>query len=153
MPRRKNEHNPDQPSFFELSLKTAPCVPAIRQAVREWRDARYKGATMTTQTLLNYWFRADHRLPNGLKFQYYAFQREAIETLIFLYEVAQTRRYKALIETYAQAVGGQLRLLQHDDFARYCIKMATGSGKTKVAALAVAWQYFNAVLELSLIHI
>jgi len=40
-----------------------------------------------------------------------------------------------------------LRLLQYDDYPRYCIKMATGSGKTKVLALAVAWQYFNAVLE------
>ena len=40
-----------------------------------------------------------------------------------------------------------LRLLQYDDFARYCIKMATGSGKTKVMALAMAWQYFNAVAE------
>src|SRR6185437_13064287 len=40
-----------------------------------------------------------------------------------------------------------LRLLRHDDFARYCIKMATGSGKTKVMALAVAWQFFNAMRE------
>src|SRR5262249_18509227 len=35
----------------------------------------------------------------------------------------------------------------YDSFARYCIKMATGSGKTKVMALAVAWQFFNAVRE------
>ena len=40
-----------------------------------------------------------------------------------------------------------MRLLQYDDYPRYCIKMATGSGKTKVIGLAVAWQYFNAVLE------
>src|SRR5262249_17853467 len=32
-------------------------------------------------------------------------------------------------------------------FARYCVKMATGTGKTKVMALAVAWQFFNAVHE------
>ncbi|HNT74667.1 MAG TPA: DEAD/DEAH box helicase family protein [Anaerolineae bacterium] len=144
---RKQKSDADQISLLELTLKTAPCVPAIRQAVRDWREAHYKGATATTKTLLAYWFRTDHRLPNGLKFTYYPFQREAVETLIFLYEVAQTRRYKTLIETYAQAVGGQLRLLQYDDFARYCLKMATGSGKTKVIALAVAWQYFNAVLE------
>lgn len=41
----------------------------------------------------------------------------------------------------------ELRLPPVDDFARYCIKMATGSGKTKVMALAIAWQYFNAVKE------
>ena len=138
MPRRKKPDS-QQLALLEVTYKTAPCVPAIRQAVQAWRDANYTGATSTSKTLLVYWFRTDHRLPNHLKFQYYPFQREAVETLIFLYEVAQTRRYKTLIETYAQAVGGQLRLLQHDDFARYCIKMATGSGKTKVAALVVAW--------------
>lgn len=145
---RKPKYTPAQPSLFELSLKTAPCVPAIRQAVRQWVDDGYKGATKTSKTLLNYWFRTDHRTPRGDKFQYYHFQREAIESLIYLYEVAGQRRHKDLIETYATVPDGQtLRLLQYDDFARYCIKMATGSGKTKVLALAVAWQYFNAVLE------
>ena len=136
-------------SLLELSLKTAPCVPAIRQEVRDWAADGYEGATKTTKTLLNYWFRTDHRLPNGTKFQYYHFQRESIETLIYLYETAQKCRHKDLIETYAQAPPGgqQLRLLQYDDYPRYCIKMATGSGKTKVIGLAVAWQYFNAVLE------
>ncbi len=55
------------------------------------------------------------------------------------------RRQKALLETFAGR--SDLKLLQYDDFARYCVKMATGSGKTKVMALAVAWQYFNAVAE------
>ncbi len=40
-----------------------------------------------------------------------------------------------------------MRLPPYDDFARYCIKMATGSGKTKVMSLAVAWQFLNAVRE------
>jgi len=156
MPRKKKT-DPAQMPLLELALKTAPCVPAIRQEVRDWVADGYTGATQTSKTLLNYWFRTDHRLPNGDKFQYYHFQREAIETLIYLYEVAQKRRHKELIETYATAppVGGrrrgrragQLRLLQYDDCPRYCIKMATGSGKTKVIGLTVAWQYFNAVLE------
>jgi hypothetical protein len=34
-----------------------------------------------------------------------------------------------------------------DGFAHYCRKMATGSGKTKVMALAIAWQDFNALRE------
>ena len=147
---RKKKTNPAQMPLLELALKTAPCVPAIRQAVRDWVAGGYKGATPTTKTLLNYWFHTDHRLPNGSKFEYYYFQREAIETLVYLYEVAKKRRHKDLIETYAQTAsqaGGQLRLLQYDDYPRYCIKMATGSGKTKVLALAVAWQYFNAILE------
>jgi Type III restriction enzyme, res subunit len=40
-----------------------------------------------------------------------------------------------------------LRLLEYNDFARYCVKMVTGSGKTKVMSLVIAWQFFNAVAE------
>src|SRR5260221_9637199 len=43
--------------------------------------------------------------------------------------------------------GSQVRLPAYDEFARYCVKMATGSGKTKVMSLAIAWQFFNAVRE------
>ncbi len=102
MPRKKKP-GPAQMPLLELALKTAPCVPAIRQEVRDWVADGHKGVTQTTKTLLNYWFRTDHRLPNGAKFQYYHFQRESIETLIYLYEVAQKRRHKDLIETYASA--------------------------------------------------
>ncbi len=149
MPRRVRADAP-QPSLLEPALKTAPCVPAIREAVRSWAASGHQGVTPTTRVLLNYWFRADHRLPNGEKFAYYPFQREAVETLIYLYEVARIRRHAPMIETFARSatqLGGPLRLLQYDDFPRYCLKMATGSGKTKVLSLAVAWQYFNAVLE------
>ncbi len=95
---------------------------------------------------MNYWFQADHRLPNGQFFRYHDFQREAVETLIYLYEVAKIRRFKDLAQTYA-ASNDLSRLLQYDQFARYCVKMATGSGKTKVMSLAIAWHYFNAVNE------
>ncbi len=146
MPKTKKQ-NPAQASFLEPNLKTAPCVPAIREAVRPWAEGGYKGATATTRTLLNYWFKNDHRV-NGQPFKYHHFQREAMETLIYLYEVARKRRFNDLIGEYAPVgMKDTLRLLQYDDFARYCLKMATGSGKTKVMALAVAWQYFNAVLE------
>src|SRR5258708_13014206 len=43
--------------------------------------------------------------------------------------------------------GSKVRLPAYDEFARYCTKMATGSGKTKVMSLAIVWQYFNAVRE------
>jgi len=121
-------------------------VPAIREAVSGWRDARYKGATDTSRLLLNHWFATDHRLPEGRIFRYYDSQRDAVETLVYLFEVAQARRHKDLLERFAPNIAG-IHLLQYDDFARYAIKMATGSGKTKVIALAIAWQYFNAVAE------
>jgi len=120
-------------------------VPPIRKAVAEWRQDKYKGATSTTKTLFNYWFGTDHRLTGGRSFQFYPAQREAIETLVWLYEVELIRRHRDLIERFTNVPG--IHVLQYDDFARYAIKMATGSGKTKVMALAVAWQYFNAVAE------
>ncbi|HRR83176.1 MAG TPA: DEAD/DEAH box helicase family protein [Planctomycetota bacterium] len=151
MPRgRKGAETPLIP---DLSLTMAPCVAGIRAEVTRWRERNYEGITGTTRTLLNHWFLADHRLPDGRKFAYHPFQREAIETLIYLYEVKGARRQKALLESYAAGDAGHggpahsLRLLRYDDFARYCVKMATGTGKTKVMALAVAWQYFNAVAE------
>ncbi len=145
MPRKRKKHDPAQMALLEVRTKTAPCVPAIRTAVTEWVDNGYKGATQTSKTLLNHWFHTDHRLPNGQKFAYYPFQREAIETLIYVYEVAQKRRHKELLEAYADLPN--LRLLQYDNFSRLCLKMATGTGKTKVISLAIAWQYFNAILE------
>lgn len=145
MPRSKT-NSKIQPSLLEPAFKTAPTVPAIKEAVRDWRAGNYKGATDTTRILLNYWFKTDHRTRNGRPFFYYDAQREAVETLIYLYEVAQVRRHKDLIEKYAGKVK-DLRLLQYDLFARYGVKMATGSGKTKVMSLAVAWQFFNAVAE------
>ena len=135
-----------QLSFLELEFKTAPCVPAIKAAVDAWRDSDYKGATDTTKSLINYWFKTDHRLPDNRRFFYFKAQRQAVETLIYLYEIEQVRRHKDLVEKYAGS-NKDLRLLQYDDFARYCVKMATGSGKTKVMSLAIAWQYFNAVQE------
>jgi type III restriction enzyme len=135
-----------QQNLFEVRTPTAPCVPAIREAVEAWREGGYWGATETTRALLNYWFRTDHRLPNRRPFMYHPSQRQAIETAIYLWEVAQVRRHKDLLETYAPRARNP-RLLQYDLFPRYCVKMATGSGKTKVMALAYAWQYLNAVAE------
>ncbi len=149
MPRgRKTMVREAQPELFDLTLylKTAPCVPALRQVVREWRNNGYAGVTETTKTLLHYWFLADHKLLNGQLFSYHEAQREAIETLIYVYEVAKVRTRKDLLEKYAPA-NSQVRLPAYDEFARYCTKMATGSGKTKVMSLAIVWQYFNAVRE------
>jgi len=142
---RKNPPAPPGPSVFDAKTTTAPCVPALREKVAAWRIANYPGATDTTRRLLNHCFLTDHRLPGGRRFAYHYSQRHAIETLIYLYEVAKVRRQKTLIESVALRT--DLKLLQYDDFARYCVKMATGSGKTKVMALAVAWQFFNAVAE------
>jgi len=142
---RKTAQPPEQEDLLTARVTTAPCVPEIRKAVREWRAKKYKGATDTTRTLFNHWFDTDHRRPDGHFFQYYEAQREAVETVVWLYEVEKIRRHRDLVERFARVPG--IHVLQFDDFARYAVKMATGSGKTKVMALLVAWQYFNAVAE------
>ena len=150
MPRIKKESAPpSQTDLLDITakLKTAPCVPALREAVKAWKAGGYKGITDTTRILLNHWFYTDHRLlTTGLPFKYHASQQEAIETLIFVWEVQKIRTRKGLLERFAQDLR-DLRLPPFDEFARYCIKMATGSGKTKVMALAVAWQFLNAMRE------
>src|SRR5579863_7697595 len=149
MPRKKKQTaSPSQTELLDITakLRTGPCVPALREAVKAWKAGGYKGVTDTTRILLNHWFFTDHRLPTGLPFKYHASQQEAIETLVFVWEFEKIRTRKGLLERYAQDLR-DLRLPPFDDFARYCVKMATGSGKTKVMALAVAWQFLNATRE------
>jgi len=148
MPRgRKTAGTTLQPELLEVQVRTAPCVPGIREATRAWREGGYKGASGISRMLLDYWFLNDHRLPDGTRFAYHSSQREAIETIIFLFEVAKVRNLRELVERYSDR--RDLRLLRNDKFTRYGIKMATGSGKTKVMSLVVAWQYFNSVVEQS----
>lgn len=143
MPKRKKT-NASQGDMFNIQeqLKTAACVPAVREAVKAWRSNGYNGTTETTRELLNYWFYTDHIVPGGQSFRFHTAQREAIETLIFIYEVAKVRTRKELLEKYAFDTK-DLRLPPYDNFARYCIKMATGSGKTFVMSLSIVWQFAN----------
>jgi len=148
MPRRKKSAPDEQPSLLDVTakLRSGPCVPPLREALKAWKASGYKGITDTTRVLLNYWFYTDHKLKTGRPFKYHASQQEAIETIIYVWEVEKIRTRKDLLERYAQNIH-DLRLPPEDAFARYCTKMATGSGKTKVMALAIAWQYFNARRE------
>src|SRR5438105_216956 len=124
MPRRKRAAvNDSQTDLLDVTskLRTAPCVPALREAVKAWRAGGYKGITETTRVLLNYWFYSDHKTLTGASFKYHVSQQEAIETLIFTWEFEKVRSRKALLERYAQDLR-DVRLPVFDDFARYCIK-------------------------------
>ena len=137
---KKKKANAAQKDIFNIQeqLSTAACVPAIREAVKAWRADKYKGITDTTRELLNFWFYTDHIFREGKTFRYHTAQREAIETLIYIFEVEQVRNRKELLESFAFNTK-DLRLPPYDDFARYCVKMATGSGKT----LVMAWQSYG----------
>ena len=124
----------------------AALVPPIRDAVHAWRSRGYEGSTTTSRRLLRHWFESDHLTPGGEEWLYYYCQREAVETLIYLYEVVRARSLYDLARHFDD--NQRVRVNPADDrWARYVFKMATGSGKTKVMSLAVVWSYFNARFE------
>ncbi len=126
-----------------------PLVPELRKEVKEWRDKNYEGATATSRVLLNWWFKTEHTSfgPNGvvLPFRYYFAQREAVETVIWLYDVAQVKSKYDLIKY--DKLGRLSPNMFAEDWLRFVTKMATGSGKTKVMSLILAWAYFHKLYE------
>jgi type III restriction enzyme len=125
----------------------------LRSNVKAWRETDYPGASDTSRELLHHWFGRDHLIDAGgqqIPFRYYFCQREAIETLIYLYEVRGIRSLTPLIAEFGgpSAETAALGVNPDDDrWARYAFKLATGSGKTKVMSLAIVWSYFHALRE------
>ena len=126
----------------------------LRRGVAEWREAQYGGASDTTIELLNHWFHRDHEVGSStgetIPFAYYFCQREALETLIYLYEV---RGIQSLSRLTAEFGGPDSEIAalginpEEDLWPRYAFKIATGAGKTKVMSLAIVWSYFHALRE------
>ncbi|MBU6509649.1 MAG: DEAD/DEAH box helicase family protein [Gammaproteobacteria bacterium] len=126
-----------------------PLVARIREEVTEWRASSYAGASDTSRALLRYWFEMEHLSEQadgaGVQFRYYFAQREAVETVIWLYEVRKARDKYDLMRF--DASGEVSAGMFPENWTRYAIKMATGSGKTKVLSLLLAWNYFHKLYE------
>lgn len=115
----------DDPGIFvEL-----PLVNQIRPRVKVWREAGYPGVTGVTKRLLEHW--RDHEEREDRRF--FFCQLEAIETLVWFTEAPPSETQGISIPND----GGP--------FQRMCNKMATGSGKTLVMAMVIAWQILNKV--------
>lgn len=67
-------------------------VNELRKAVFTWREQGYPHTTDTTRRLLQFWFEEDH-IVHSEPFQFWFCQREAIETLIYIYEVMKKRNF------------------------------------------------------------
>jgi len=132
-PRRKGAA---QLSFEEgwtaERLETNTFINRVRERVAIWRQGGYQGVTLTTRGLLDYW-----RHPERDKKLFFC-QIEALETAIYIAEVAQ-RHGDAWIDN-------DLRR-KHEEYSpdlhRIAFKMATGSGKTVVMAMLIAWHALN----------
>ena len=155
----------------DSSRRPSPLLlpPKIRAAVDAWREGGYRGASEVTRRLFAYWFEEDHEVAGfDAPFRYHFCQREAIETLAWLVEIAGQRDVKALIKAHgtiykkdliSQNVEFQTGMdgrrqvrryvpelerdgvqdLPPENLRRFAFKMATGSGKTWVMAMAVVW--------------
>jgi type III restriction enzyme len=121
-----------------------PLVYKVRLAVEKWRNDSYSGASETSKSLLNFWFNQDHLIGQN-KFQFFFSQREAIESVIYLYEVANARdKYELMKFDSSRRVSTGMF---DENWTRYVVKMATGAGKTKVMGLTLVWSYFHKLYE------
>ena len=136
-----------------------PLVPQLRKKVKEFRDGGYVGAASTSKSLLNWWFNTPHMLQQAdlsacghaqaggamTQFQYYFAQREALETIVYLYDVVGVQDKHDMMRFDASGlVSGSMF---DETWRRFVVKMATGSGKTKVLSLALVWSFFHKLYE------
>ena len=113
-------------------IEPNPVVDQIRRQVGKWRLGGYAGVTGTTSRLLAHWTRDLRDKP------LFFCQIEAAETAIYITEVA--RKYgDAWIENDLRAANDT----SNPGLPRMALKMATGSGKTVVMAMLIAWQALN----------
>ena len=152
-----------QMSFMaEEERDDLPLVNALREDVRRWRDSGWENASETTKKLLRHWWREDR-----LRRLFFC-QVEAVETIIYLREILAVGRKprwtpKLTLENFNALAQGRNprpqewnpKVAQHPKLAdipnedgrkaiaRYACKMATGSGKTVVMAMLIAWAFCN----------
>ncbi len=133
-PRKKGK----TPSLFQTEwtedrLQENKFINQVREQVAKWRMGGYNGVTRTTKRLLDYW-----TAPEREKRLFFC-QIEALETAIFLTEIAAKYGYSWIendLRKYNEEANPGLPL-------RVAFKMATGSGKTVVMAMVIAWQALN----------
>ncbi len=107
-------------------------INQIRARVSQWRKGGYVGITRTTRRLLDYW--TDPERERKLFFC----QVEALETAIYLTEVAN-KFGDSWIENHLREGNEEA----NPGLFRIAFKMATGSGKTVVMVMLIAWHTLN----------
>ena len=135
---RKSTAGAQQALDFDLTgerRQPNPLINGIREQVDRWRRDDFSGATPISRTVLRWW--SD---PTRGESRVLFCQREAVETAIFLAEISGRGRWS----------GSEWRTsLEHanaehnEGLPRTALKMATGSGKTVVMAMLIAWQTLN----------
>lgn len=124
--------SPDAQKFDDPGTFVPIDLPnQIRPWIKSWRADGYEGASSTTRALLQDW----NQRKDFADKRFFFCQLEAIETLIWLMETTEGQQLSRIIPT------------DSGNFIRRCCKMATGTGKTIVMAMLIAWQILNKVAD------
>ena len=118
--------------WTEDRIEENKLVNDIRRRVGQWRQGGYVGVTPTTTRLLAYWTNPERER------KLFFCQVEALETAIYLTEVA-SKYGDSWIETKLREANDS----SNPGLPRIAFKMATGTGKTVVMAMLIAWQTLN----------
>ena len=140
VPKGKQQSMFSQEDFTD-EKPNALFINTIREQVKAWRNDGYPRASRITRELLQYWFCNNERLA---QLRLFFCQREAVETAIWLNEIADTdpntgRYILNLLNDRRHSVSRN----DDDVLPRTAFKMATGTGKTVVMAMLILYHYLN----------
>jgi len=136
-PRKRGQQiELDFAEFTADKIRKNDFVNQVRDRVNLWRKQGYQSVTPTTRRFLEFWSAPDR--VNPILFA----QREAVETAIYIAEAAQ-KQGDAWIRNHLNDTNTACNL----GLQRVALKMATGSGKTVVMAMLIAWQTLNKVAQ------
>ena len=127
--------------FREEEWDDLPFVNRLRDDVKRWRESNYRNATNVTRELLNHWTREDKER------RLFFCQLEAVETIIWLAEIRRAGKRTGFNPQFTDENLNELvdapEMTDLPELIRYGCKMATGSGKTVVMAMLIAWAFCN----------
>lgn len=132
--QQKLDFNTSEGAFGNELQKENEFINKIRAKIKPWRENGYNGITKTSRDLLMYW--RDENRENKLFFC----QIEALETLMYVNEVAEKSGDSWIISELKKAADEA-----NPGLYRLAFKMATGSGKTVVMAMIIAYNTLNKI--------
>src|SRR5271157_2412484 len=135
-PKKKGKQLQFDTEWTQDRIEPNDKVNRIRERVKHWREGGYQGVTQITRKLLQHWTDPDRE--NKLFFC----QIEALETLIYLTEAAKKVGDNWIDNWLREANDGS-----NPGLTRIASKMATGTGKTVVMAMLIAWHALNKIAD------
>ena len=132
------KEGPDGLPFREIKSANIPPhsqINEIRDCVDAWRESGWQGASKATRDLLDYW--------SGSEIEPRPFfcQREAIETVVWLNEAGKVfdrKKWKKIVGALKE-----INAKFNEELPRQALKMATGTGKTKLMEMLISWLAVN----------